>query len=356
MVSAFARVLLMLSVVSLALVTVSCGRKNRPTGILDGAMDAVAPPPDQDGVDSNPDASDVVDILPELDVPGDACGTDPLLGFNCPTSAPDPDRQYGSCCFSASNECRLANPTFRIAGLDISSPSSLVDPTVGGVLASAMDQGRMNWIFSFSISGSAVSGSTGDGQRQADGSFVISGGRPLSGSLSSETLASVTAAGTVRIRVPDDAGTVAFEFPLRDPIIERATLSEARTCVGSRMSLDYDTSAGLLHAFIPVAEADATRIDFPPIDTTLCNFIAGMANERLSNCSSIPRRGGSACISSADCSAQGNARCIEGFCGWGVLPDSLCTTAGCTMSCTPETTCNAWRLNAGFAAHGVDVR
>jgi hypothetical protein len=68
----------------------------------------------------------------------------------------------------------------------------------------------------------------------------------------------------------------------------------------------------------------------PPINTTLCNFIAGMATATAS-CTTVPQ---------AD---------------WFVPPDALCSESGCVTTCDPATTCNAWALQAEFAAHGVEI-
>ncbi len=82
--------------------------------------------------------------------------------------------------------------------------------------------------------------------------------------------------------------------------------------------------------------ARAVTLSVGSIDTSLCMLIAGMSS-MPGTCAAYPRT------------------------DWFVKPDAICDAAGCRSNteaagtCDPDTTCNAWQLEAAIAAQGVEI-
>jgi hypothetical protein len=275
---------------------------------------------------------------------GDDGGTDGG-STNCPDDpeVPNPAGLMGACCYRQSNADRLDAPEFRLAGLKLTAPMSLDSIIVRQLLTDALDFERFNWIFRLSISGSNVDVTTGYGERNGDDTFsFVMGGAPgpgaadrwdpltATGTISGETVMTMAIGEPLTVPVFDETGTMlTAEFPLHDLVLTMATMSEDRSCVGTRSAARYETDAASLEAFIQLEQARDTRIVAPPIDTSLCMFLAGMASD------------------------AGNCETAQDT--WLVPPDSTCDAAGCSFGGCEPATCNAWQVRAEFAAHSVEI-
>jgi len=265
---------------------------------------------------------------------------------NCPAEAPDRDQMQGACCYRVSNADRMDMPEYRLSGLKILTPTSLSNAVVRGLLTSALDEERFNWIFRGAVTGTDVAVETGYGERNEGGTFsFVMGGAPapgdanrwdpitLNGMLStSETITSEPYDGALTVPVFDtDGTTLTAEFPLQALELEMAQLSEQRSCIGERRASSYSTEEGLLTAYVTVEDAKGVSIVVgDTLNTTLCMFAAGMSSES-GTCDDTPQ---------AD---------------WAVPPDSMCDASGCTMGGCDASACNAWQITAEFAAHGVEI-
>ncbi len=276
----------------------------------------------------------------------------------CPPLAPPPDNQMGSCCWRASNASQLTAPELRLAGLKINNPASLGSTIIRGLLQGAFDEERFNWLVR--VEGAPATGmgpimiKTGLGFRDPAGTFAYAMNnapmpgaldrwdpKSFAGTMDGETFSAPRTSEVITLPIfsqPDDAGvtSILFELPLRNLEMLPSTLSEDRSCVGLRNPASYDTMSGHLRAYLTVADTSAARLDVSSIHATICMLIAGMSS-MMGNCSDYPQS------------------------GWMVKPDSLCDAAGCISNratpgtCMPDTTCNAWELNADFAAQGVSI-
>lgn len=269
--------------------------------------------------------------------------------------APDPEGLMGPCCYRKSNADDLANPEFRIAGVDLQTPPSIGNPVVAVALAEPIDEEIFNWLLR--IEGAGADGdvmiTTGYGLRNPDATFrfadgdapTADGGDPARwdpvnepGTLEGETVTSQPASETIVLPVFDEAGeTVQIELPLKSLELEMANMSEQRSCIGERARTSFDTSQGFVRTFITVEDAKAGRIEIPGFMNTLCNLIAGRGASAEGDCDSVDRS------------------------EWMYTPDSLCEGITCTEDpgdgsvCDPMTDCNAWLVTGGFAAQGVEI-
>lgn len=310
------------------------------------------------GSDGGPDdaGGDTID----LDGSGsDGGDSDPGDGgtYACPVTAPDVEDLFGACCSRASNASQPNFPEMRISGLRLRSPSTLGNALVGGALNAALDEERFNWLVQFDLSADPPTIRTGLGIRADDGTFAFVAGTapepgdphrwdPFTAEIafdeSTETMMGETIPDTVTVPIFEDTETMALslELPLNSLALLDGILSEDRTCIGRRLPTRYDTTDGHLSTYIQVEDAMAGRVVIGggAVDTTLCNFLAGMSGEQEENCDAFPRE------------------------DWLVQPDSLCAdgvceqnTADMTDVCDPLDDCNAWKAEAEFAAHGVDI-
>ncbi len=260
----------------------------------------------------------------------------------CPTTGvPDAEGLMGRCCFRAMND--PAHPTFRISGLSIGSPPSLASPILRATFRDALDQERFNWLIE--VDGPDTGSATvqvGAGLRGADGTYSFAMGsapgpgdsdrwNPVTGpaTLTGERLAS-DPLSTFAVPVLDDLGDVALELPFQSFSIGMANMSESRSCIGARSGPAYDTSQGAMRGFITIADAMTAPVRLGPIDTTLCRFTANITGDG-NTCATVPQT------------------------DWTIQPDARCDETSCTTSCDPDSTCNAWLVTAGFAAHSVDI-
>lgn len=269
----------------------------------------------------------------------------------CPTSnTPAPEELMGACCWRHSNADQLTTPELRLSYVKITEPvgSALTSSIITTVLNQAMQEETFNWL----VRGEASDGdgpvtiTTGFGRRQADGTYAFSTGAAegdpaawcpaeLEGTLTGETLSSSGAAGSITVPVFDETGdTVQLELTLRQIEITSATLSEDRSCIGTKTAQPYTYQpAGTLAGFIEVEPSRTGVISAPGVMTTVCTAIAG------------PNL------------AAGADYCdVTDQADWAVQPDSFCDDDGCTAgACDRATECNAWALSADFAASGVDI-
>lgn len=297
------------------------------------------------GDDSPAMDSSVPDATPgdsATDTPTDT----PVVMANCPEVAPAFEELMGGCCWRASNADRPEAPEFRIAALKIDEPASLANTIVRQALNSALDEERFNWLIS--VEGAAADGTiqvtTGFGQRNTDNTFsYIMGGAPAPGDVDrwNPVTADATLAGesfnaeafTNAFTVPileDDGVAVVIELPLQAFQLVNLTMSEDRSCSGVRRPASYTTDDAEINTYVTIADAMEGQVELPPISTSLCNFIAGMTSE-TGPCTDLP---------------QGD---------WPVPPNALCDAGACSDTCDAATTCNAWRIRGGFAAHGIEI-
>lgn len=271
-----------------------------------------------------------------------------------PTVAPNAEGLMGECCYRRTNADRPTAPELRVSGITVTAPASLAGSVVGGLLASALDGERLNWLMALNIGGANATIRTGHGQWAADSTFeFVMGAAPptmggsadrwnpvdLMGSLAGETITAPpgTAEFTIPVFLEETGGLVlSIELPFRNFELLNMDLTSSRSCVGARLRNRYDTTAGSLSAYITVAASSRSPLRVgTSINTTLCMFAAGMPGE-LGNCTDHPQT------------------------AWPVQPDSICDGSGCRPSdlgvnCDPGTTCNAWQVVAGFSAQGVEI-
>lgn len=274
----------------------------------------------------------------------------------CPRSdTPAPDELTGACCWRHSNAEQLATPELRLAFLQITAPegSTLTSVTLASVLNTAMQRETFNWL----VRGEGSEGDgpmtlvTGFGRRLSDGTYAFSSGAAegdpaswcpvtLEGTVASDDLTTSALEGSVTVPIFDEEGEdVQLELTLREVEITSAMLSEERSCVGVKVARPFTyTPAGTLQGFIEVSAAMGGQISVPPIETTVCTAIAGSDLGDADYCETTPQA------------------------EWATPPDSICDATGCTQNtagttdaCDPATDCNAWRIVASFAAHGVDI-
>jgi hypothetical protein len=307
------------------------------------------------GDDSTPtDSGTAMDSSTSTDSGTDG-GTDSgMVTANCPSgdNIPDETGLMGACCYRTTNLDRHDDPQFRVAALSISQPGTLASPIVKSAVNLAIDEERFNWLFS--VTGAAADGDitlkTGFGSRNADATFSFANGdapapgdvnrwdpQTIMGTLAGEVISTPALTGAFTVPILDADGTsVVLELPLQGFEVVSMTMSEDRSCVGTRGGRSYSTTEADLQTFITIADAQAGMVDLPPINTSLCNFIRGATS------------------ATGDCMDEDPAT-------WMFGPDARCEAGACTEGCTagPDltdaATCNAWKLLGGFAAHGVTI-
>ena len=281
--------------------------------------------------------------------PGGMCDNTPAMNAAmCPSgmAIPDPGGLMGVCCARMSNEGRTDAPEFRVSGLRILEPTTLSAGLVRSALQDALDEERFNWLIR--ISGADADGDvtieTGFGSRNAGATYSFASGsapapgdpnrwdpQTITGTLTGEEIIAPAITNTFTVPILEDDGVaVVLELPLQAFELNCAAMTENRTCIGQRNGTVYQTEHGSLQTYITVADAMMGMVELPPINTSLCNFIAGMASE-MGPCTDI---------------AQGE---------WPVPPNALCTGGTCSDTCDPASDCNAWRVSGGFSAHGVEI-
>lgn len=295
---------------------------------------------------------------PATDAGTDAgpAGDAPVMAM-CPrTMVPNAEEQMLPCCYRVSQATNTASPELRLRYIDITQPaaSPLAGDTVGDLLNTSLRQEQFNWLFR--VEGADADGpitiTTGFGRRDAaDGTYAFSSGMApdmpqwapvaLDGTLTGESLTTDPFVGGLTVPIFDEAmTTVQIELNLQAIRVLESTFTEERSCVGSlRTALSFNTGA-TLGGFVTVESARAGMIMFPGIETSLCGVIAGdLLNPTY-----------------CDDNAQS---------AWTVQPDSRCEGSDCVRNgmggtCDPTgvdtaTACNAWYLEADFAAVGVNI-
>lgn len=271
----------------------------------------------------------------------------------CPTGAPLASEQTLPCCYRRSNADQLAAPEMRLTFVDIVEPadSNLSGATIRGALNTSIRDEEFNWLLR--MEGGAADGPvtivTGYGLRTSDvapSTYAFSGPpnpdrwNPVSipATLAGEMVSSNVLEGSITVPVLDENGVdVQLELVLRSLQILEATMTEQRSCIGTKVGgapQRFDP-AGRLAAFIEVAPSRTGVISLPGLTTSVCSAVAG------------------------DLTAT---YCDRPQSEWRVKPDSLCDATSCAQNtpgmmdvCDPDTTCNAWYLVAEFAAAGVEI-
>jgi hypothetical protein len=163
--------------------------------------------------------------------------------------------------------------------------------------------------------------------------------------MSGETLTTPPYQGAGPLTVPvfdeEDPTRVVVELPLFSLALTEATLTEGRTCLGTRGSSSYNTATGgRLRAFFRVEDARVRTVTVgTAVNAPLCAIIAGSLTDA--------------------------AYCDQPQSAWTAKPNSLCNDTGCDSNtagmmdvCDPSggmNGCNAWEVLGEFAAQGVEV-
>lgn len=286
------------------------------------------------------------DPPPPVDAP---MGDTPATAM-CPTrNVPNAEETMLPCCYRVSQASNHDAPEARLRYLDIVAPvgSPLTNDTVVDLLNTSLREETLQWLFR--VEGADADGpvtiTTGFGRRDATGgTYTFSTGAApdmpawapvmLTGTLTGETLTSEPLDGALTVPIFDEAmTTLQMELELNNVSVLNATWTSDRSCVGTlRSALTFETGA-TLGGYVRVDSAQAGMINFPGIMTTLCGAIAGDLLDAN--------------------------YCDQPQTAWAVPPDSLCDDTGCHrngMGATCDaTTCNAWYLEADFAAVGVEI-
>ncbi len=258
-----------------------------------------------------------------------------------------PEVQSGACCYRESNASQLSAPELRIAYLDLEQPPVLASPIIANILNEAVREERFNWLIR--LEGADADGpvtiTTGYGRKTGD-SFAFAMGdadmpgdpnrwdpESIDGTLTGEAVTTGALGDVFTVPVQDDDGSVILELPLRGFRLVNATLSEERSCIGRGITATrFDSSAGSVETYITVEDAKAGQVNAGGITATLCNILRGALGDGLNDCEDTPRE------------------------MWATPPNSTCDEAGaCTLGGCDATTCNAWQVVGGFAAHGVAI-
>lgn len=267
----------------------------------------------------------------------------------CPTAmVPSPEEQMLPCCYRHSQADQQDTPEMRLRFIQIDEPamSPIASTAVETVLNTGLQEETFNWLFRTTGAGmdGPITISTGYGVRNTDGTYTLGSAEypplMLPGMLTGETVTTETVLGPLDIPVFDETGTVLqLVLTLRSVRVIEANMTEMRSCIGTRRGNSFTTDASL-EGFITVADAMEGSINVPPIMSTLCSVIAGELSTPMGM---MPL-------------------CERPRSEWDAPPDSLCSDTGCmanpagsTSVCDPQTTCNAWRLLANFAAVGIDI-
>jgi hypothetical protein len=267
----------------------------------------------------------------------------------------------GACCYRTSQR-GVEDPELRLRYVELLAPvrSPLVSRMVREVLNDALAEETFNWLYRVEFEGPPADGPvtivTGFGLRRDDGTFDFATGTGgglddpryvpvrIPGRITGERVVSERYHGLLTVPVLNREGTaVQLELVLRDVQVLEGFFNSDRSCVGWSLGARRFQTAALLEAFIEVAGARSGMIVSGPIMTSVCAAIAG----DLSN----------------------PAYCDQPQSAWLIQPDSRCDESGCRAntgcdedvcdrggdSDTGLPACNAWRLVAQFAAHGVTI-
>ncbi len=267
--------------------------------------------------------------------------------------APNPEGlQPSPCCYRKRNDGDPANAELRLTSLQLSRPASLANPLVVRLLSQAFQKETFNWLVA--LEGASADGQatvkTGYGIRSNDGTYRFAMNEaPPPGSpdrwnpitaraeFTGESFSTTALDQVLTVPILDTTGTnIQLELPLLGFELREVTLSEDRSCVGSFGSSGWDVTAARVRAFVQMEDAKTGEVDLGGGSTvSLCNVLAG----RLA--------------------AMDN--CEMDRATWTAKPDALCESGTCQEDpgdgsvCDPDTTCNAWLLEGGAAAHGVEV-
>lgn len=294
------------------------------------------------------DDDDTTTTMTGEDMGGDETDMGPPPPAPCPLDAPSPEEQMPPCCWRVSNADRLDAPEFRVTNLQIEEPagSALTSGAVLNLLAQAAERETFNWLMQVTVSGSDVTVLTGYGEYNAsagtysfvDGVAPTDGGgdadrwNPITieGTIEGDTFSAPAVPGSFTVPIFDEAGeNLDTELPLTSFQVLSATLTEDRTCIGRRVNdratFNNYTTGGEVVTYVTIEDARATPVE--QLGTTVCNLISGR------DCDSDP------------------------IADWRVQPDGLCDADGGCAECDFEATgdCNAWRIQGGFAAAGVEI-
>lgn len=335
-----------LTMVALAgALAVGCGDDDgTPPGMDAGTCGpAIGPgctPQELPGLPTDPAPTDVTCAAPDGGVPGE-----------------------GPCCYTDSQGDNLDAPELRLRYIDIVGPagSDLTRPLLLGVLNQALERGTFAWLMR--IEGADGDGPvtlrTGYGLNNGDGTYAFptgAGTNPLGldderyvpaeipGTITGERVTSDRHDGSIVVPVLTEAeDAVQLELVLRNIQLIEGEFNTDRSCVGWSSGRSRFQTAAVLDGFIEVEAARTGEVESGPVMTTVCAAIAGSLGD------------------SDYCDT------IEQTC-WATKPDSLCTAEGCTANddCMENVcsragdsdtlpACNAWRLVASFAAHGVEI-
>lgn len=265
------------------------------------------------------------------------------------------------CCYSQSQAGSLDAPELRLRYIDILAPegSPLMSPLLLGVLNDALAMNTFAWLIR--VEGADADGPvnvvTGFGLTNDDGTYTFPTGTTadpldlpryapvmIAGTLTGEVVTTERFDGSLTVPVLNTEGTaVQLELVLRNIRVTRGELSAERSCVGAAGPRGRYTTAAELDGFIEVESARTGMVVSGPVMTTVCAAIAGGLTDP--------------------------EYCDQPQSAWETQPDSLCDAAGCTRntegmedlcdtagdSTTGLPACNAWRLVAEFAAHGVQI-
>ncbi len=254
----------------------------------------------------------------------------------------------GPCCARVSNADRLGAPEFRLTELSVASPPVLSMQLIVDVVRSFIDEERMVLVMDVDAETEAdVAVRLGHAELDANDHFAfVEGVAPtdsgdserwnavtVRGTIADETLRTTPAEQTVFIPAFNADGSLSFELPLREFEIVEMSMTEDRTCVGTRESrFAYSTESAVLRTYITVEDSVGRQLVVGPlINVDFCAMLAGFPLNFPQLCTDIDRS------------------------EWMSPPDALCDEAGCRLDCDPMTDCNAWAMNAGFSAHGVEI-
>ncbi len=267
----------------------------------------------------------------------------------------------GPCCYRDSQADALDAPELRLRYIDILAPegSPLMSLVLLSVLNDALALNTFAWLIR--VEGADGDGPvnvvTGFGLNNPDGTYTFPTGTTadpldlpryapvmLAGTLTGEVVTTDRFDGSLTVPVLNTEGTdVQLELVLRNIRVTRSELSAERSCIGAAAPRGRYTTAAELDGFIEVESARTGMVVSGPVMTTVCAAIAGDLSDA--------------------------AYCDQPQSAWATQPDSLCDAAGCTRnaegmedlcdtagdSTTGLPACNAWRLVAEFAAHGVEI-
>lgn len=303
----------------------------------------------------------LLSILLILSVSALACGDDKKNGGNgggdqdasvqaeCPTASKldEGEGLMGSCCYRKSNAESLEAPELRLSSIKITAPAALSTAIINGALQNFLDDETFNWLVRLDgLDGDDPTYTTGFGEQNPDASYSF---RPSSdefapatgsGALADETFSAGPATETIIVPILD-AETLepTVRFALTNLSIVKAALSESRSCVGTRGEDAYDVDSGELTAFVTKEAAAEARVTIEgALDSSLCDLLSGNITTEF----------------------DPETACTGDQTEWTYPPDALCGEETCEAdpgdgSVCAADECNAWFLEAKFAAQGVEI-